>query len=79
MHPGCEVGMVEHRHDVESASRSPVRLLSMADIIAQAMCEFDGRNWLELDPWQRGRYVRVATVAQERIKKAMLAGAIPPN
>lgn len=59
-----------------SAYRPSRPMLTIADIIAATMCEFDGRNWLELDPWLRGRYVRVATIAHDRIKKAWIEGAV---
>ena len=50
-------------------------LVSVADIIAATICEFDGRDWRELDPWQRAGYIRVACVAQDRIRVALEQGS----
>ena len=45
---------------------------SVAHIIARTVCELEGKNWLEILPWQRDCYARIGLMAEDRIRQALL-------
>jgi hypothetical protein len=52
---------------------------TVAQIIAETMCECDGKDWLAIVPYERDRYARIAILAEDRIRMTLLAGAPGPE
>ncbi len=42
----------------------------VARLIAQTVCECDGKNWLEIPPHERDRYARIGILAEYRVQRA---------
>jgi hypothetical protein len=42
----------------------------VARLIAQTVCECDGKNWLEILPHERDRYARIGLLAEDRVRRA---------
>ena len=43
----------------------------VARLIAQTVCECDGKNWREILPHERDRYARIGILAESRIVTAI--------
>ena len=48
--------------------------LTVAEIIARTICEWDRKVWSDLGPTDRHRYFHAARMAQDRIRDALLDG-----
>lgn len=49
---------------------------SISHLIAQTLCECDGKDWLQITSAERDRYARIAILAEDRIRVAVLDGVI---